>query len=126
MTLQTKALGRNGEELAVTYLQKKGYRILERNYRNVLGEMDIIALEKDTICFVEVKTRKGARFGSPLEAISRQKQFKLAQVALSYLKSRHKLDKKTRFDIITVIPRASQDPAVELIRNVFEVGDFGF
>ena len=94
-----------------------------RNFRNFLGEIDIIAQDHDTICFVEVKTRAGTEFGSPLEAISRQKQFKLAQLALSYLKYKRRFNSKARFDVITVMREEQGAAQIELIKNAFDLSD---
>jgi len=123
MTTQRKILGKYGEELAVDYLKRQGYRILERNFRNRLGEIDIIAKDHDTICFVEVKTRVDVEFGSPLEAISKRKQFKLAQLALSYLKFKHSLDAKARFDVVTITEEEEGDSHIELLKNAFDLTD---
>ena len=69
MTIQKIKLGQIGEEAAVIYLKRQGYRIVEQNFRNQLGEIDIIAYEGDTLCFIEVKTRNSDIFGSPFELI---------------------------------------------------------
>lgn len=123
MTIERKLFGAAGEDLAFDYLHRQGYKILERNYRNALGEIDIIAQDRDTICFVEVKTRKGEAFGSPFEAISRHKRKKMIQVAWSYLKSRQKTEAKARFDVVAVV----QEPAsIELLKNAFELTDTAF
>ena len=116
-------MGRFGEDLAAQHLHKAGYKILERNFRNFLGEIDIIAQDQETICFVEVKTRVGTQFGSPREAVSRQKQFKLGQLALSYLKYKKQLNRKARFDVITILKEEKGAPNIELIKNAFDLTD---
>jgi len=78
-------LGKSGETTAVQYLKKNGYRILEQNYRTDLGEIDIIAKDKDTLVFIEVKARTSYRFGDPKYAVTQKKQRKISMVALSYL-----------------------------------------
>ena len=78
-------LGRRGEAIAVSFLKRQGYKIIERNYRSKLGEIDIIAREKDNIVFVEVKTRRSDDFGLPQEAVSYRKQYRLTKIALGYL-----------------------------------------
>lgn len=95
--------GRAGEEAAVRFLEKNGYRILERNTRSALGEIDIIASEKDVICFVEVRARKGAVHRvEALESVGRTKQDKLSRLAVSYLKKKRWLDRSARFDVAAV------------------------
>ena len=81
MTFPKKELGARGEELAVRYLKNRGYRILERNYRIKLGEIDIIARDRNTLVFVEVKARSSNRFGHPKSAITPQKQRKISMVS---------------------------------------------
>jgi len=111
-------LGRSGEELAVKFLKENNYKILNRNYKTSLGEIDIIALDKDVLCFIEVKTRKQNRFGLPQEAVTSFKQKQISNCALSFLKAKKLLDKKARFDIVAV---NCSDKAceVKLIKNAF-------
>lgn len=113
-------LGKSGEEIAVLHLKKKGYRILQRNFKNSLGEIDIIAKDKNTYCFIEVKTRTNLDKGLPQEAITRSKQHKLCKVAVSFLKSRKLLDSSARFDIVAVI-KTPDTEEVELIQDAFEL-----
>jgi putative endonuclease len=87
---EKKELGRRGEEVAFRFLKKKGYRIIEKNYACKMGEMDIIAKEKDTLVFIEVKTRTSSLFGPPQLAVNFSKQRQLSKVALNYLKERIK------------------------------------
>lgn len=109
-----KALGDSGEEVACKYLKKKHYKILERNYKNPVGEIDIIAKHKGVIIFVEVKTRTSDFFGLPREAVDEYKQEKIRRVALGYLKRSRAMDSLIRFDVIEVI-----DGKVEHIGNAF-------
>jgi putative endonuclease len=113
-------LGKNGEESAESFLKNSGYKILTRNYKTKLGEIDIIAREKDCICFVEVKTRNSADFGLPKEAITPRKQRQIAKTALSYLKEKDLLDKRARFDVVSVLLDET-GPKIELIKNAFEL-----
>ena len=102
--LQAKdILGKKGEALAYAYLKQKGYKILHKNYKNFLGEIDIIAKDKDYLVFVEVKSRMSRAFGDPLEAIDENKQFKIRQVATKYLKERKMLETNCRFDVMAVL-----------------------
>ncbi|MGE5894721.1 MAG: YraN family protein [bacterium] len=111
-------LGQEGEDLAVRHLKKKGYRIIERNYKNPLGEIDIIAYESGSIVFIEVKARSSDEFGMPLEAVHRKKQEKMKQVALIYLK-RFKTEVPARFDVVSIY-RGRVPTEVEIIKNAFE------
>lgn len=98
-----RALGIMGESQAEEYLKKKKYKIVARNYRNILGEIDIVAKQKDTTVFVEVKKRETYRFGRPSEAVDVVKQQKLRKVALYYLKQFKLLDTPCRFDVIEIV-----------------------
>lgn len=120
MSRQALQLGQTGEDIASNFLIKNGYKILKRNYKNRLGEIDIIALEGDEICFVEVKTRKSTEFGLPEEAVSEKKQKKLTLIALAYLKENDLLDRFARFDVVSVV-FTSNAAQPELIKNAFEV-----
>ena len=115
-------LGKSGEELAVDLLKQNGYKIIARNYKTKLGEIDIVAKEKDTYCFVEVKTRHSDRFGLPQEAVLNTKQRQIAKSALIFLKENKLLDKKARFDVVSIL--YSQDsPRLDLIKNAFELNE---
>lgn len=120
MPNRNQQFGKSGERVAATHLKRKGYRILERNYRNPLGEIDIIAREKGVLVFVEVKTRSSARFGSPKRAVTPAKQRQLSKVALAYLKTTRQSHSPARFDVVSVCTEEAA-PAVELIRNAFEL-----
>lgn len=94
-------LGREGEEAAISFLSRKGYAIIEKNYRTPFGEVDIIAQDRGTIVFVEVKTRAGQSFGQPFEAVGPRKRETMKRVALSFMK---KLKKEcpARFDVLSI------------------------
>jgi len=121
MTQERIHKGKAGEKAAEEFLIKKGYRILERNYRNRLGEVDIIAKDGGTVCFVEVKTRSGSRQGSGFEAISLRKQHKISQVALSYLKCKRLLDCLARFDVVAIEKHPQSDLKIEILKNAFDL-----
>lgn len=112
--------GRRGEDLAAGYLLKNRYRIIERNFRCPLGEIDIIAREGETIVFVEVKSRNSARYGRPEEAVDRRKQAKLSRIALAYLKGRSGLDARARFDVVSVY-MGLPEPEIRLFKNAFDL-----
>lgn len=121
MTNAKATLGQFGEDLAADYLRQQGYRILERNFRNKLGEIDIIAKEGDTICFVEVRTKTSLEQGHPLESISERKKKQMIRMASSYLKDKKLFDSEVRFDVVAVLPENKGEDRIELIKNAFEV-----
>lgn len=116
-------LGASGEETAANFLKENGYKIIVRNYKTKLGEIDIIAKDKDTFAFIEVKTRRSNRFGSSLEAISKVKQRQISKAALNFIRKNNLLDKKARFDVVSVIYSANDKCGLELIKNAFELDE---
>ncbi len=121
MTKRRLKLGRDGEEAAVAFVKKQGYRILQTNFRTKSGEIDIIAEDKKVVAFIEVKTRSTTEYGSPLEAVNHFKQKKIALVANQFL-LRHKVEnRECRFDIVAIFAR-DDDPQtweIELIKDAF-------
>ena len=117
---QRQAFGKAGEDLAVRYLKKKGYKVIQQNYTCPLGEIDIIARQKKTIVFVEVKTRRSLSFGSAKLAITPHKQRKISMAALYYLKSNQQMDQDARFDVVTV-QTTSGSQEIDLIQNAFDL-----
>jgi len=95
-------LGRSGEEFALDYLKRKGYRIIERGFRFARGEIDIIAGDADTLVFVEVKTRRGRRSGDPEDAVTERKRRQIRRIAQGYLLQRRLEDIKCRFDVLAL------------------------
>ncbi len=114
-----KIIGCKGEDLAANFLKGKGYKIVSRNYKTPIGEIDIIAKDKDTLVFVEVKTRSNDSFGYPFEAVDSRKRQKLKNIALLFLK-KHKTDCPVRFDVLSIHIRAA-DKKIEHIQDAFEV-----
>ncbi len=115
-----KALGSRGEDLAVQYLKKKGFKVIERNYHCSEGEIDLVAREKNTLVFVEIKTRSSSEYGLPQDAVDRFKQHKMIEVARSYLAERHLTeDIPARFDVVAIhfMPAG---PQIELIKDAFQ------
>ena len=118
--MSNKTLGNYGESLAREYLKERGYRILDENFRNKLGEIDLIAQDGKTICFVEVKTRLSLEQGQPFEAVNPWKIRKLSQMATIYLKYRfHSLEILSRFDVISIIQGKENTYKIEHIKNAF-------
>ncbi len=117
-----QALGAAGEAVAAAELQRRGYRILERNVRTALGELDLIARQGETLCFVEVKTRRSTAFGYPQEAVTAKKQWHLVRMAQWYLKARRLSGRPARFDVVAVLMGRDDRPtSVEVIPHAFEV-----
>ena len=112
--------GKKSENLAVWYLKRIGYKIIEQNYRTPLGEIDIIAKEKKTIVFVEVKSRQSIRYGNPKCAVTPKKQRKISMVALQYLKSTRQTDVRARFDVVAITSNRDE-PQIEVVKNAFEL-----
>jgi putative endonuclease len=119
---QSLNLGRSGETIAVDFLRKNGYKILNKNYKTKLGEIDIIAQDKGVICVVEVKARHSDKFGLPQEAVFFHKQRQIAKAALNFLKEKKLLEKKARFDVVAII-FSNGEPKIELVKNAFELDD---
>ena len=95
-------LGQEGEQLAADYLVKKGYRIIERNYRFHRNEIDIIARHGRTLCFVEVKTRLSSAKGHPAEAVTLKKQHEIIKAARAYLALSRQGEGDCRFDVVAI------------------------
>lgn len=117
-----RARGIRGEDLAVTYLKKKGYKVIARNYRCQWGEIDLIARDKGTLIFVEIKSRSSSGFGLPQDAVDRFKQEKLIQAAKTYMAEHHLQESiPARFDVVAVHLTPS-GPEMELIKDAFQAG----
>lgn len=107
-----------GEQLACRYLKKRGFDIFEKNYKTRYGEIDIIAVHKDVLCFIEVKSRKSTDYGLPEEYVDRRKQQKLIKTSLIYCISNMTQIEDRRFDVVSVDLNNGQ---CRLIKNAFEV-----
>ncbi|MDR0476902.1 MAG: YraN family protein [Desulfobulbaceae bacterium] len=116
---QRGLLGRRGEELAADFLRQRGHVIVERNYRNKFGEIDIITRDGDTLVFVEVKTRKSQRYGGAAAAVTAKKQRQITMVALEYMASQPR-QTATRCDVVCVIIDTVGQIQLSLIENAFE------
>jgi len=114
------SLGRRGEDLAVRALKKRDYRILARRERSRLGEIDIVARDGKVLVFVEVKTRSGHRFGTPIEAVDYRKQKKLTRLALAYAARRGWSESPIRFDVVGIEFPADRAPEVRIYRDAFD------
>ena len=101
--MNTSAIGTQGEQQALTYLQRQGYKLLARNFRVKGGEIDLIMQDKNTLVFVEVKMRASAAFGGPLGAITAAKQKRLTLAAALFLKTNRLKFDSIRFDAVAVL-----------------------
>lgn len=112
--------GKTGEKSAVALLEARGYKILAENYRTSLGEIDVIAQDKDTLCFIEVKSRHSRKKGLPQEAVSMRKQRQISKSALIYLKEHKLMDRKARFDVVSVMDE-KDSLRLDVITSAFEL-----
>jgi putative endonuclease len=99
---QRKQTGQRGEDLAATYLRDKGYKILERNWRCPGGELDLVVEVDETLIFVEVRTRRGGRFGLAEESITPAKQARLVELAQMYLQEKATSGHAWRIDVLAI------------------------
>lgn len=118
-----KTAGEQAEALAEAFLRRQGFRILGRNMRSRFGEVDVVAEEKGTLCFVEVRARKEGAMVSALESITPHKQRRLALTAQSLLRRHPEWQHyPARFDVVTVVLNGWRSQC-ELIRNAFSLDD---
>ncbi|MCK9216573.1 MAG: YraN family protein [Firmicutes bacterium] len=125
---KNKSLGIYGENLAIEFLENKGYKILAKNYRCKIGEIDIIAADGDTLSFIEVKTRSSNQYGRPCEAVNYNKQIKIVKTALHYINRNNLTQWMSRFDIVEIlIETDDRINSINLIQNAFEYnGSLGY
>jgi putative endonuclease len=120
-TDRRRRLGRAGESLAARELERRGYRLLTRNWRCPAGEIDLIAEQGDTLVFVEVRTRRGDERGTPQESITPAKQAKLIEVALTYLQQQAAEDRDWRIDVVAVeLSPRGELRRIDVIENAIE------
>lgn len=124
--MTTKQIGDQGERLAATFLEEKGYRILERNYRFEHAEVDLVCFlpaevyeQGGELVFVEVKTRSGLGYGRPEEAVTEAKQRNLIHAAHAYLHENRMDGMPCRFDVVSVLLRGTQPPEITHLENAF-------
>jgi len=121
MGRENSGIGKAGEETALEFLKRRGYKILAMNFRTSFGEIDIVAKYRDFIVFVEVKTRTTASFGPPFLSVTRAKQRHIVKNAFSYLKRYGLVDSNWRIDVVSV--KLNTDYSVEnieIIENAVE------
>jgi putative endonuclease len=114
-------LGKRGERVAARYLKREcGHRILVTNYRCCLGEIDLITLDKDTVVFVETKTRVSDDLAAPFEAVGSQKQHQMVKVAKYFLMERGRQNAAARFDVISIVWPKRGRPVIEHFQDAFQ------
>ena len=119
-----RTLGQRGEAAAARYLKRHGYKIIARGDLSKPGELDLVALDRGTVVFLEVKTRKSADVANPSEAVDHAKQRRLTRLAVTFLKRHGLLEHPARFDVIAVTWSERRRPKIEHLKNAFDaVGD---
>ena len=123
MTEERVCLGKRGEDIAVSYLKRLKYKIIERNYSCRFGEIDIIGKDKKTLSFIEVKTRSSMTYGHPYQVVNKKKQHQISKVALNYLNQNNLHGVDARFDVVAV-QISPKGQTVELIKDAFELSPY--
>lgn len=120
--MKDPSLGSSGEDYVCSYLGSNGYRLLDRNFRNKLGEIDLVMYSDGQVCFIEVKTRSTLAYGPPWEAVHPAKQRKMVLLALSYLKYKFKrTDVPLRFDVVSLYKKADGTYILRHLKNAFDL-----
>jgi putative endonuclease len=119
MSQQRIALGKAGENLACEELERRGYAIVDRRWRQRAGEIDIVARDGETLVFVEVKARESHDFGEASDAVTRQKQRRIVRLATEYVLRAKWFDRPCRFDVVTIHLEAGR-PVVTVYPNAFD------
>ena len=133
-TRRSSEMGSRGEILAAEYVERQGYRIVMANFRApigrnskgvlVTGEIDLIALDGETVCFIEVKTRRSEDFGGPLSAVDLRKQRQITRTARVYRRLFGLFEMKQRFDVISIVLEKGLEPRIELHRDFWSASKF--
>ena len=114
-----RVLGARGEALVVSRYLAEGYEVLDRNWRCRQGELDLVVLRDRILVFCEVKTRSSDRFGSPIEAITREKRQRIRVLAGRWLDEHKPVVREVRFDVASVLVRADGDAVVDIMEAAF-------
>ena len=116
-----RLFGQEGESAAEKYLRHKGYRIVARNLRSSMGELDLVAEDGHVLVFVEVKARRTDAFGGAIHAVHQRKQEKLIRLASQYLARHHIKNRLCRFDVVLLQGTDAVPLHIEHIQNAFEI-----
>jgi putative endonuclease len=116
-----RLFGQEGEATAERYLRLKGYRIVAKNLRSSLGELDLVAEDGQVLVFIEVKARRTGEYGGAIHAVHRRKRGKLIQLASQYLARHHLSNRTCRFDVVLLQGTDTSVPRIEHIKNAFDV-----
>jgi len=116
-----RGIGQGYEAMAAGYLEERGYRIVERNFHARRGEVDLVALDGETLVFVEVRMRRKRDMVSPLESVTGEKQRRIVAAARTYLARHRIVDRDCRFDVIGIMHAPGTRPEVEHVRDAFSV-----
>jgi putative endonuclease len=119
MTRENQDVGALGEREAARYLVRQGMAVIDRNWRGAAGEVDIIGRDGDALVFVEVKTRRSRRFGSPVEAVVPAKVRRMRRLAAQWLAASRVRPREVRFDVVSVLPQRTGEPRIEHTRAAF-------
>ena len=120
MTIARQHLGESGEEIACRELGARGYAILARRYRTRHGEIDIVARDRDTVVFVEVKLKTTGEFGAAAESVTPWKQRRVAAMAVDYLARNGLSDRPCRFDVVAIDLLERGAPRITVIPSAFD------
>ena len=118
--MNRRSLGRGGEEIAWEHLRRAGYALVEKNFRSRYGEIDLVVEREGVIVFVEVRSRRGDRFGNALESVDWRKQRQIGRMAAEFLARRRLHDRRARFDVVAV-EWQDGEPRIEHVENAFEI-----
>lgn len=123
MTIERLNFGKKGEKAAESYLKKQGYRILKKNFRTKVGEIDLIAEHKNVLVFIEVKSRTNTSIEHPFMAVTPRKQKKIARTASCFIAQNKVGDREIRFDVVSILrDNENQDSLqVEILQDAFRV-----
>ena len=131
---KTMIVGQLGEELAALFLERNGYRLVVSNFKtpigrnsrgvSVTGEIDIIALDEDVLCFVEVKTRSSDEFASPLAAVDLRKQRQITRTARIYRKTFQVASINFRYDVVSIVLNKTAKPKIEIYKSFWHESKF--
>ncbi len=118
MPSNTRSYGNLGEKHAVKLLKNKGYKIIGQNYKSKFGEIDIVAIDYDTLVFVEVKIRKSKKFGTALESVSARQIYRVKRAGQLYTQQHTGLPKKMRIDVVAIQVKDNKLESEKIVKNV--------